>query len=97
MMGADSHFDVHGSRKARGELDTLANDAVEPGQCERHRIGAGPQVNDLVLPCLIRDDDPGLLDEGRTRRFDRHARDDCAAGILHDAGNPGAALRVGSL
>ena len=46
---ADLHVGVDRDRAGAGELDAFALDDAEAGQGERQRVGAGPQIDDLVL------------------------------------------------
>ena len=71
-----AHFHVGVDRRGErsGELDAVALDGAEAGQRERHRIGAGAQIDDAVLAGAVRHGRPRFLDEGRARRFDRDAR-----------------------
>ena len=70
-----------------GQLDAFAPDGAEARQRERHRIGAGPQIDDAVLARVVGDDRADLFDQRRAGGFDRHARQDAARVVLDDAGN----------
>ena len=47
---------------------------LKPVKRERDRVGAGPQIDDLVLPARIGGDRPDLLDQRRAGGFNRHSR-----------------------
>ena len=69
----DLQIGVDVGREPGVQLDALAPDGAETRQRERHRVGAGPQVDDLVPAVRVGDDGPDLFDERRARRFDGHA------------------------
>ena len=46
---ADLQVGVDRGGEGAGQLDAVALDGVEPGQRERHRVRAGPQIDDAVL------------------------------------------------
>ena len=62
---------------------------VKPGQRERHRVGAGPQVDDPVLAGAVGDDRADLLDQRRAGRFDGHAGQHGAGRVPRGAGDGG--------
>ena len=75
------------------QLDAFALDGAEAGQRERHRVGAGPQIDDAVLAGVVADDRPDFLNQDRAGGFDRHAGQDAARRVLDDAGD--GRLRIG--
>src|SRR5262249_7638678 len=77
-------------------LDAFALHRRKAGQREDHGVGAGPQVDDLVLPLRIGGDGADLLDERRTAGFNRDARHHGAARVSDDPGDP-ARLREDEL
>ena len=58
-----------------------------PGSVKVTVVGAGPEVDDLVLPLRVGGHRPHAFDERGTARLDRHARHHGAARVPHDAGN----------
>ena len=71
---AEQRVGVHGGHERAAQFDPVSLDGVEASQRETDTVSARPQVNDLVLTRAVGDDRAGLLDECRTRSFDRHAR-----------------------
>ena len=49
-------------------------DGVEAGQHEGHGVGAGHEVDDLILTGRVAHHRANLLDQGGARRFDGHAQ-----------------------
>jgi hypothetical protein len=90
---AHSQIRVDGRGERAAQLDAFAPHRAEAGQRERHRVGAGPQVDDLVLPGAIGDDRSRLLDQRGTGRVNGHARQHGAGRIADAAGN--RPLRLG--
>jgi hypothetical protein len=84
---ADPEIRVDGRGERPAELEAFALDRAEAGQREYDRVGARPQVDDLVLSGPIRNDRPRLLDQSWAGRFNRHARQNGAGRVLDDAGN----------
>ena len=62
---ADLHVGVDRGDEVARQLDAFALDGVEAGQRERHRVGAGPQVDDAVLAAAVGDGGAHLLDQRR--------------------------------
>ena len=60
------------------QLDAFALDGAEPGQRERDRVGAGPQVDDPVLPGAVGDGGSDLFDQRRRSPL-RRSRPACTA------------------
>ena len=65
---------------------------TEPGQRERHGIGAGPEIDDAVLAGGVGDDRPDLFNQDGAGGFHRHARQDAARGVPDDAGDRGLCI-----
>ena len=87
---ADTQIRVDGRGERAVQLNAVAPDRAEARQRERHRVGAGPQVDDLVLAGAVGDDRSRLLDQRGTGCFNGHARQ-------HGAGRIADAARNGSL
>ena len=71
--------------KLADQLDFLARHRVEPGKREGHRVHAGPQIDDSVLPAVIGDGGPRLFDQGRTAGFDGDTGQHAPGGVSDDA------------
>ena len=70
---SDLQVRVHGGDEPAGQLDAFALDRGESRQRERDRIGARPQIFNRILTDAVGHDRARLLDERRTRRFNRDA------------------------
>src|SRR5262245_49064249 len=84
---ADTKVGVDRGRKGCRELDALALDRREPGEGERHGIGAGPKVNDVVPSLAVGRDRADLLDQHGTAGFDGYSRHHRTARVANDARN----------
>ena len=73
-------------------VDAFALDGAEAGQRERDGVGAGPQVDDLVLARAVGDDGADFLDQRRAGRLDRHAGQHRARRVFHHARDDAIAL-----
>ena len=82
---------VHRCREFRGNSSPSRFRARNPGRRERHRVDAGPQIDDPVQALSVGDGGAHFFDERRAGGFHRYARQDSARFIADDAGN--AALR----
>ena len=89
---ADRHVGVHRRGEPRRQHDALAAEGGEPGQRERHRVGARAQVDDVVPAFGVADDDAHLFDERRTAGLDGHAGQHAAGGVAHRAGDAAGLL-----
>jgi hypothetical protein len=74
LQRPDAQIGVDCCRKRPFKLDALAADHRESRQRKDDAVGARAQVDDAVLPRRIRHGGAHLLDQGRARRFDGHAR-----------------------
>ena len=83
----DLHLGVDRYRHVGRDVDTFALERVEPGQRERHRVGARADVDDGVAALTVGHHGARLFDEDRAGGFDRHARQHGARRVLHDTGN----------
>jgi hypothetical protein len=90
---ADAELGVQRRGKLRRQLQAITAEGLEPGQCERDRVGARPQIRDAVAAVAVGDGGFDFLDQDIARRFDRHARHRSAGRVSHHAHD--AALRVG--
>ena len=79
---ADPQVGVHRRGEGRRQLDAFALDGREPGQREGDRIGARPQVDDLVLALRVGGDRSHAFDQRRAARFDSDARHHRAGACL---------------
>ncbi len=70
---ADAQVGVHAGGQRSGQLDAVTLDGRKPRQGERHRIGAGPQVDDAVEAGAVGHGRAHLLDEHGARGFDGDA------------------------
>ena len=75
-----------------GSCSAVAAEGLEAGQRERHDVGAGPEIGDAVAAVAVGDRRLDLLDEDVARGLDRHAGQDRAGRVFHDARD--RALRV---
>ena len=91
----DRQVGVDRGDEGPGQLDAFALDAAEPGQRERHRIGAGAKVDDAVLAGAISDGAADFLDQHRAGDFDRDTREHGPRRIPDDAGDRGLSKRRG--
>ena len=62
---------IHRSGEARRQLDAVPLDRTETGDGERDDVRARPQIDDVVPPLAVGDDDADLFDEHRTGGFHR--------------------------
>ena len=92
---ADLHRDVHRGREACAERDAVALHGREPGQRERHRICAGPQVDDAVSTFTVGGDRTDLFNQGWAGRFDCDAWHRQTRRVAHHARNATCLLRPG--
>ena len=76
-----------GRDERAGQLDAVALDGAEAGQRERHRVGAGPQVDDAVLARAVGHGRRGFSRSARAGGFDRHAGQHRAGRVLDHACN----------
>jgi hypothetical protein len=86
-----NHSDFQGRvdrrHEPRRDLDAFTTNRTEARQREGDRVHARTQLWDRVLAGAVADRRSGLFNERWTRGFDRDARHDGAAAVLHDAGN----------
>ncbi len=80
-----SHFQlaIHRRRESRRQLEAFSPDRAEAGQRERDGIEAGPQIDNPVQALTVRAHGSDLVDEGGTRGFHGHARQDRARRVSH--------------
>ena len=76
--GADREVDVDRGGEAGRELNAFPLERPEPGERERHDVGAGTQIDDLVLTFGVGGDRPDAFDQCGARCLDRHARQHAA-------------------
>jgi hypothetical protein len=93
LEAAHTKLGIGRERDAGIELETLPLHRGEPGQRERHGIGSGPQVHELVEALRIRDNTPHLLDQSRARGLDGHTGKHRAGRVAHDPRDTAARLR----
>ena len=86
---ADAQVAVDRGDEVATELDALALHGIEPGQRERHDVGAGTKIDDSILARVVGDDRANLFNQDRAGRFDSHARQHRAGRVFHDTGNGG--------
>jgi hypothetical protein len=72
--------DDRGNRSS--QLEAFPLDDTKARQRERHAVVAGAQIDDAILARAIGCGDPHFLNQRRTRRLDRHAREHRARGVL---------------
>ena len=87
LDGADAQLGVDRGREVRRKLDAFAADRVEPGQRERDRIDAGPEIDDAIQTGRVGRHRPHALDERRTAGFHGDPGQHGAGRILDRAGN----------
>jgi hypothetical protein len=87
---------VHRRYERAFEHEAFALERIETGEREGHRVGARPQVFDLVLAGRIGHGHANFFNERRTGGFDSDGWQHRARRILHRAGNgcSGDRLRV---
>ena len=81
---ADAKVGVDRRDEPGGDIDAFAPHALEPLQRERHRVGAGPEVDNPVAPFAIGHHRARAFDERRARGFRRHTREHPARFITYD-------------
>ena len=82
-------------REVRRQLDAFALDRRKPGKRKRDGVGAGTQIEDLVLSLCVSGRGAHLLDERGARDFDGHAGQDGATCVFDDARNRTLCKRCG--
>ena len=75
-----------GGDERAAEQDAVALHRVEARQQERQGIGAGPEVDDAILPGIVGDDGADFFDQHRAGCLNGYAGQYAAGGILDDAG-----------
>ncbi len=78
---------VDGGRERARELNPFALEGREPGQRKRHRVGAGPEVDDAILARPVGDHGADFFDQRRTRCLDGHTGQQGTGRILDGAGD----------
>jgi hypothetical protein len=73
LQCTDAQFHADRRRERARQLDSFAPDRRKSGELKRHGIDPGRQIDDAVLAVPIGDGASDLLDQYRTRGFDRDA------------------------
>ena len=73
LEGAHAQVDIDRRCEVRRQLDAVALDRAEPRQGERDAVGAGQQIDDLVLTLIIGNNGANLFDQDGTAGFHRNA------------------------
>ena len=87
LDGSDAHLGIHRGGEGASEDQSVASDGIEARQRERKRVGPGRQHLHAILTRAIGHDRAHFLDECRTRRFHRDARQHGSGRILHLPGD----------
>ena len=92
---ADGQRGVHLHRRIADQNDPFADERVETRQREGDGVRARPQVDDREAAGTVGEGGDGALDVDRAVGLHRHAGQDSARRVFHEAGD-GATLRSGS-
>ena len=79
-------FHVERRRHRAREDNAVTSNRVEPRQRERHGVGSGLELDDAVGAACVGHRRARPLDQRRARNLDGHARQYCAGGVGHNAG-----------
>ena len=89
---SDVQLNVDGGGEVRRQLDALPLGYAEARQREGDRVGARPQLRDLVLALTVGHSGADPLDQRRTAGFDRHAWQHRPRRVFHDSGDGAGGL-----
>ena len=92
---ADFHLAVDVDHARTRDFQPFAFHARESRQRERDGVGAGPQIDYLVLPAAVGNGRACFLDQCGTRGLDRYAGEHGSRRILYDARQRGLRVRGG--
>src|SRR5262249_12151240 len=84
LQTANAQLSVNIRSECSGQLNTVSDDTSEAGQCECHRVGTGPQIDDSIASSFICHRGTNLFNQYRTLRLYRYARQHRPGAISDD-------------
>ena len=85
--GSKLHLGIDRGREIGRQVDAVLDEGREARDGEGDLVDAGTKVDDRVSSLSVADRGAHLLDDRRTRRFDRDARQHGARRVLHETGD----------